>query len=201
MPSVSTFSWLAAWLSEARRIVLPVSGLFHPVQSPDIDLLPLADPRYSFVLFPINYSVPVAQYRAAHAALGGLWRQMRPEAIAALRDGPRWPRRLETAAAMLDEAFYMQTYPDVAKAVAEGGLTAMEHYCNHGFAEGRRAFAFDRNWYSTAYPARRLRGRARRLRRSRAALCRDRPRPRLPADALTAPGRSIGCRRCSLSFS
>ncbi len=152
VPAVSTFSWLAAWLSDAQRIVLAVNGLFHPVQAPDVDLLPLADPRYSFVLFPINYSVPVGAYRAAHAALQGLWRQMRPEAIAALRAGPRWKRRLETAAAMLDETFYAETYADVAKAVAEGGLTAIEHYCQHGFAEGRRAFRFDRRWYSTAYP-------------------------------------------------
>ena len=152
VPAVSTFSWLAAWLSDAARILLPVSGLFHPVQCPDVDLLPLNDGRYGFILFPINYAVPVEDYRTAHASLGGLWRQMRPETIGALRAGPRWPRRVERAAAVLDEAFYLANYADVAAEVAKGNLTALEHYYKWGHAENRRAFRFDVGWYSRAYP-------------------------------------------------
>jgi hypothetical protein len=49
--AISTFSWLAAWLSEARTIHLPVAGALHPRQRPDMDLLPVADPRYRFHLF------------------------------------------------------------------------------------------------------------------------------------------------------
>ncbi|GAC1337317.1 MAG: hypothetical protein NVSMB18_02050 [Acetobacteraceae bacterium] len=152
VPAVSTFSWLAAWLSEASRIVLPVNGLFHPVQCPEIDLLPLDDARYAYVLFPINYAVPVGEYRAAHAGLLGLWRQMRPEAIAALRDGPRWTRRLESALPWLDEAYYLASNPDVAAVVTAGQMTALDHYRRWGHAERRRAFAFDLKWYSRAYP-------------------------------------------------
>lgn len=150
--TVSTFSWLAAWLSDASRIILPVSGLFHPVQCPDVNLLPLNDHRYAFYLFPVNYSVPVSEYRSAHAALQGLWRQMRPEAIGALRAGPRWPRRVETAGPLLDEAFYLATNPDVASVAAAGHITALEHYYQHGHGEGRRGFPFDKAWYSRAYP-------------------------------------------------
>jgi hypothetical protein len=50
--SVSTFSWLACWLSEAETIHLPVLGLYHPRRRADIDLLPLTDPRYRFHLLP-----------------------------------------------------------------------------------------------------------------------------------------------------
>ena len=46
--AVSTFSWLASWLSHAERIHLPISGQFHPERRPDIDLLPVDDPRYNF---------------------------------------------------------------------------------------------------------------------------------------------------------
>ncbi|MCW5716205.1 MAG: hypothetical protein KIS68_00085 [Bauldia sp.] len=47
--SISTFAWLAAWLSEAAETIhLPVAGLFHPGARPDIDLLPLGDDRYRF---------------------------------------------------------------------------------------------------------------------------------------------------------
>lgn len=52
--SLSTFSWLAAWLSRAERIFLPVAGQFNPQQRPDIDLLPLDDRRYHFRRFPIR---------------------------------------------------------------------------------------------------------------------------------------------------
>jgi hypothetical protein len=52
--SVSTFSWLAAWLSEAESIHVPVSGILNPLQRPDIDLLPVEDPRYRFYRFPVR---------------------------------------------------------------------------------------------------------------------------------------------------
>jgi hypothetical protein len=50
--AVSTFSWLAAWLSEAETIHLPLAGILHPQLRPDINLLPLDDPRYRFHLLP-----------------------------------------------------------------------------------------------------------------------------------------------------
>ncbi len=51
IPAVSTFSWLASWLSEtAKNIYFPIMGLYHPVARPDIDMLPISDKRYSFFL-------------------------------------------------------------------------------------------------------------------------------------------------------
>lgn len=53
--SVSTFVWLAAWLSQtAKRIYMPQLGLMNPLQRPDIDLSPLDDPRYEFEPFPVG---------------------------------------------------------------------------------------------------------------------------------------------------
>ncbi|MFV0306829.1 MAG: hypothetical protein ACK5OX_03690 [Desertimonas sp.] len=49
--SVSTFSWMAAWLSQAETIHLPIAGFFHPHRRADIYLLPIDDPRYRFTLF------------------------------------------------------------------------------------------------------------------------------------------------------
>lgn len=49
--SISTFAWLAAWLSHADRIYLPVAGFLNPRQRRDIDLLPLTDGRYRFTRF------------------------------------------------------------------------------------------------------------------------------------------------------
>ncbi len=49
--SVSTFSWLACWLSSAKIIHYPLAGMFNPLQRPDIDLTPIDDPRYKFYSF------------------------------------------------------------------------------------------------------------------------------------------------------
>jgi hypothetical protein len=65
--AVSTFSWLAAWLSEAETIHFPVSGFFHPRQRPEYDLLPSNDGRYIF------YECEVRPWAATAADFAYLW--------------------------------------------------------------------------------------------------------------------------------
>ena len=150
--TVSTFCWLAAWLSQAERILLPVNGLFHPVQEPDVDLLPVDDERFEFYLFPINYAVPAARLADAHRALLGNWSRTDGQLLHQLRTLCR-PRRLEQFVSLFEEAFYLQAYGDVAAAVRKGSLASgLTHYVNQGFHEGRSGFAFDPVWYSIAYP-------------------------------------------------
>jgi SAM-dependent methyltransferase len=76
---ISTFAWLAAWLSDAERIILPVYGLFNPLQFPHHDLLPLADERYTFYEFPVHWAVPVDRVLEAHKEILGAWRLTPPE--------------------------------------------------------------------------------------------------------------------------
>jgi hypothetical protein len=57
VPSISTYAWLAAWLSDAKSIFLPVCGLFNPVQAPHHLFLPLDDARYRFALFSTTRAV------------------------------------------------------------------------------------------------------------------------------------------------
>lgn len=153
VPAVSSSSWLAGWLSHARMIVLPVNGLFHPVQEPNVDLLPRGDERYRFYLFPINYAVAIDRFEAAHRALSGNWRPVSWEVVSQLRT-PRQPKRLEPYVSMFDEAFYLRSYDDVNAVVKNGSFgSGLAHYVKHGFREGRHAFAFDQLWYSRAYPS------------------------------------------------
>jgi hypothetical protein len=49
--AVSTFSWLAVWLSSAQIIHYPLSGMLNPLQRPDIGLTPIGDARYRFYAF------------------------------------------------------------------------------------------------------------------------------------------------------
>ncbi|MDB5557184.1 MAG: hypothetical protein JWQ36_118, partial [Enterovirga sp.] len=83
--SVSTFAWLAAWLSEATRIHLPVYGIFNPEQFRQIDLLPLADQRYIYYRFPVHWAVPLPSLSASFVELGRSWR------IASPRELVRYP--------------------------------------------------------------------------------------------------------------
>jgi hypothetical protein len=51
--SISTFAWIAAWLSEtAANIFMPLYLMFNPAGRPDVDLVPINDSRYKFYQFP-----------------------------------------------------------------------------------------------------------------------------------------------------
>ncbi len=153
VPAISTFSWLAAWLSEAETIHLPVLGLFNPAQARSTDLVPLDDPRYRFIAFPHHYAVPVARFAQAHAAIGRLWRGMRPDALRALLSRTPPPRDEAATLAAYDEAGYLRLYPDVAEAVAGGHMpNGRHHFAHFGMAEGRLPFLMDAASYCMAYP-------------------------------------------------
>ena len=153
VPAVSTFSWLAAWLSDAGRIFMPVLGLFHPLQARATHLLPLDDPRFRFTLFPHHYAVPVDDFAAAHASIRGLWRAMPAERLRYLLTREVGGRDPGAHFAAFDEVFYLDRYADIATAVAAGHLpSGAHHYRHHGFSEGREPCAVDRAWYCQTYP-------------------------------------------------
>jgi hypothetical protein len=154
VPSVSTFAWLAAWLSDADQVFLPVDGMLHPVMGPHANLLPLDDPRYRFFLFPANYAVPVEEHGPVHRALLGQWRLVEPAMLREMfRAVPRLPRRFDRIGPLFDEAFYLASHPDVRDAVAAGGYACgHEHYVAHGFVEKRVAVPIDAAWYARTYP-------------------------------------------------
>ena len=61
-------------------------------------------------------------------------------------------RRL-IASVPVDEAWYLQRYPDIAEAIASGLVTsARQHFVNDGYFEGRQPFHIRVNerWYLTA---------------------------------------------------
>jgi hypothetical protein len=152
---VSTYSWLAAWLSASLdNIYLTVSGLFNPMQKSGVDLLPYGDPRYKFFLFPINYAVPLDRHAEAHRRIAPYWRQMPHTALRQQFAGaPRFERSLQEALAVFDEAAYLEANGDVAAVAQTMGPTfARAHYVNHGFQERRLPMRLDPEWYASQYP-------------------------------------------------
>lgn len=86
--AVSTFSWLAGWLSRAERVVMPLSGFMNPLQYANVDLMPAGDPRFTYYLFPENRAVVDADIEIAHRALEGRWRQVGHAEVHANRPRP-----------------------------------------------------------------------------------------------------------------
>jgi hypothetical protein len=153
VPAISTFSWLAAWLSEAERIFMPVLGQLNPMQARSADLLPLDDARIRFTLFPHHYAVPVRRQKAAHAALRGLWRMVPPARLRALLAADPPPRDRSRYCAAFDEGDYLSLYPDIAASVRDGHMpSGRHHYEMYGFGEGRTPFRLDAGWYCRRYP-------------------------------------------------
>lgn len=154
IPAISTFSWLASWLSNAERIFFPVCGQLSPFQAQPAQLLPLDDSRYAFYLFPANYSVGMDRLNAVHGAIVGRWRRVSTLMLRSyLEKCPRVPRSLASFINFFDEEFYLRQYGDVAHAVEmKWSPDARHHYWHYGFYEGRQGFALDGAAYAAAYP-------------------------------------------------
>jgi hypothetical protein len=161
-PSVSTFAWLAAWLSAARRVYLPVAGIFSPVQQPHMLLLPLDEPAFEYTLLPFAKAVSVfgapAKFMLFQDALAAQARQVGTEE---LRSIIARASALQSRLPLLtgfDEAFYLACYQDVTQMVAngshrkEGPHSGLEHYWTIGFFEGRQPFPIDDVFYAARYP-------------------------------------------------
>lgn len=152
--SVSTFSWLAAWLSNADRIFLPLSGLFHPNQHRQTLFIPYGDSRYEYYLFPINRSVPVASYRQAHDPIRGRWRKCTEAMLYEMFErGPRNRIRFDRYLAAFDPESYVTMYADQkSNRDAHGDNAVFDHFATHGFSAGLAPLEIDRQWYCQMYP-------------------------------------------------
>ncbi|MBS0980969.1 hypothetical protein [Acetobacter thailandicus] len=76
VPCLSTFSWMASWLSHAEKIYFPVAGVLNPFQHRSSMLLPFNDKRYQFFLFPIYTSLHVDNYKKYIDPIRNSWRHI-----------------------------------------------------------------------------------------------------------------------------
>lgn len=64
--AVSSFSWLAAWLSPPDSLIhYPLAGMLNPQQTARIDLMPRHDGRYRFYRFPLCRYTGTAEEKQA----------------------------------------------------------------------------------------------------------------------------------------
>jgi hypothetical protein len=154
VPAVSTFSWLACWLSEtAEKIFMPMTGIFNPLQYRDHDFAPTKDKRFRFFWFPANYAGHVGDFERDHAPLQGRFRQIDDFDLWRMKaENNQRPRRLDDYAPHFDEAFYCRRYQDVSRSLSSGMGSGFEHYIGWGFRENRQPMEFDPHRYLQAYP-------------------------------------------------
>ena len=139
--SVSTFSWLAAWLSEAEQIFVPMLGFLNPNHfhaNKIIDLLPTDDARYRFFLFPLHFGLPELMALPRHEQLVQASREISPRQVDFLR---KHTPIIKVGAedADFDEVWYSYRYLDAALEVSEGWFAGpLEHYIEVGRRRGYR---------------------------------------------------------------
>jgi hypothetical protein len=155
-PGISTFAWLAAWLSEAAQIYLPVGGIFNPAQFHRRMFLPLDDPAYRYTLLPFGKATDLKKQPAQFALLQETLGQLaRPVHVPELQQICQRAAALQPPQALLggfDPDFYALKYPDVAGQLPDRQPSALHHYLHTGFREGRQPFAFDQAFYTGMYP-------------------------------------------------
>lgn len=143
--TVSTFSWLAAWLSNAAEIHYPLLGFLHPFCLPKgtsgnggIDLTPLGDPRYRYHLFPILNAEPEAEYLRFTKTLNPISQAISEQFVDELCRKAR--TNYQTISAAKNKR-YLKRYPDAAWSISSGRAdSALAHYENIGKVHGYSLF-------------------------------------------------------------
>jgi hypothetical protein len=131
----STFSWVAAWLSNASNIHLPLNGFFNPAHMRHIDLLPEDDERFQFYLFPLNYAVPEIEALKGHEKLNGRWKKISRQQLRELKTAK--PALSASGPIALDHHWYLSAYPDAGMSISEGRFENAEaHYAHFGRQAG-----------------------------------------------------------------
>jgi len=133
--SVSTFSWLAAWLSDAREIHYPMLGFLHPKclrygsrGLGGVDLTPTHDVRYRFHLFPVIQGTGEEDYLPFTRTIVPISKEIPRSAVRRIQAEDLSPQNLDVDE-MFDERWYLRTYIDAAWGISEGRhLNAASHY-------------------------------------------------------------------------
>ncbi len=149
--AVSTFSWAAAWLSEAAQIHYPLLGFMHPLCMPrgwekggGVDLTPAGDERYSYHLFPILNAAPELEYLQHAVSISPISVAVGADVAAKLSaQALQQEGNINNTAGT--SSWYLRRYPDAAWSVAMGQYgTARAHYEQFGRQNGYEFWPMER---------------------------------------------------------
>lgn len=154
--SISTFSWLAAWLSDAISIYMPIGGMFNPNQTKLQDFLPVDEEIYKFIKVPFCRSVNLYEnidlFFARQKMIASKCKIISNHQAREIKENAKmfWPKQpLLTG---FDNDFYLNSNIDAKNKLYWSIPSALEHYLHEGFRMGRDIFKFDENFYMLNYP-------------------------------------------------
>lgn len=152
---ISTFSWLACYLSNANKIYMPLGGIFSINQNYNQNLIPLNEKEYKFIMLPWSWSENLFSnedlFFKKQRAIGLNIELVKRKKITSIRNKLSHKRK-KIKINGFDEDFYLSKYEDVAKCIPSIYPSAIHHYMNFGFYEKREICKFDEQFYSTQYP-------------------------------------------------
>lgn len=138
--AVSTFSWLAAWLSHAKNIFYPLAGFLNPALQKAYDQVelftnfaPMDDARFRFFQMPFFQNEEISGLIQHHASFYGKIYEVPPESVANLKSTPFVKKKILPAYAnskgKVDPLWYLKEYPIAAREISEGYYSSVsQHY-------------------------------------------------------------------------
>lgn len=156
IPCLSTFSWMASWLSKATSIHFPVAGVLNPMQHNSSMLVPLHDERYHFYLFPNFYALHVDHYKDYIDPIRDSWEPIDKDSLLNIINnikGYNEIKNLDDFICSLDCDEYISMYPDEKRDFEVfGKIGVFNNYINDGFFNKKRQVKLDVPFYTRNYP-------------------------------------------------
>lgn len=146
--SVSTFSWLAAWLSDAAQIHYPILGFLHPATFRPgrhglggINLIPLDDDRYIFHLFPMIRGSEEEIYLERLKNINPISKIISKSHAQLLAKNQYKIKNNFNNEKIVDEIWYLEQYIEACWEISEGWYYDVDHhYSDVGVLRGYKPY-------------------------------------------------------------
>ncbi|WP_175282570.1 discoidin domain-containing protein [Gluconobacter morbifer] len=136
--AISTFSFLANWLSDSSKIILPVYGFYSFAASHgEIDLLPIGDERFVFYLLPFIGGISEAKMRSISEEISIKSFNVSEEDLKAVKSRFLSFKENEDDT-YVNPTWYLSRYLDASMDIARGFYRdAKDHFLRRGIWEGK----------------------------------------------------------------
>nr|WP_220572377.1 hypothetical protein [Gluconobacter oxydans] len=133
--TVSTFSWVNSYLSEAKEVHYPILGILHPnimngYNRCDINLLPINDSRYIYYLFPIIRGCKEDKYINEIEKIQPICKKI-PTSMSVFLQKNKSLLKIDDSKEVdeVDEEFYLKNYIEASWEISQGLYkNSREHY-------------------------------------------------------------------------
>lgn len=154
--AVSTFSWLAAWISHAQCVYLPIAGMYNPNQMQLQNFLPIGDSCYQFVAMPYmeaenlytNTDLFFEKLESCSKYIKFITHDDAKEILT--RSKNQWPS--QPIVKGFDPDYYIQENKMVDSRLYINEASALQNYLHGGYQQHLMPQKFDQDFYMIQYP-------------------------------------------------